>query len=554
MRAASLRLCGLLLSVGALAACGNNQQVGVYNSPPAVSLISPPDGAEYEEGDAIAFEALVEDDFDDPATLQIRWASDVDGELGVNSSIEQGVARLETANLTGGHNHVVSLTAVDSDGESASDSVTVTIFDLPDAPELTVIHPVSGETGVEDEEFEFVVQVSDTSDPPQSLLVEFESDYDGVFCQPTPDKLGVASCEQVLSLVDDYHTVTFTVSDSEGFVTRESVVFTITAGSEIDNDGDGFTEAQGDCDDGDSSVSPIAEEFYNGRDDDCDGIIDNGTEAWDDDGDGWSEIDGDCDDLDPSINPDAIETCDSADEDCDGEIDEDTPCTDDDGDGWTDNDGDCDDPRANTTPAATEIEDGDDNDCDGIIDEGTDAYDDDGDGYTEYDGDCDDADGNTSPAGTEVCGDGIDNDCNGSADDESAVDCSTYYYDYDGDGYGDASTSKCLCGTSGYYTTNNATDCYDQNGDANPTQINYFSTHRGDSSYDYNCDSSEAQYYTASYSCDCDWSGFSCDSYTSGYSGSAPSCGSNGTWESGCDCDWWSCDNTSSSTVTQICN
>lgn len=43
-----------------------------------------------------------------------------------------------------------------------------------------------------------------------------------------------------------------------------------------------------------------------------------------------------------------------------------------------------------------------------------------GPGTVEVDGDCDDADAAVSPAATEVCGNGIDDDCNGVADDGCA--------------------------------------------------------------------------------------------------------------------------------------
>jgi len=42
----------------------------------------------------------------------------------------------------------------------------------------------------------------------------------------------------------------------------------------------------------------------------------------DDDGDGWSPDDGDCDDDDPTVHPGADETCNGIDDDCDGSVDE----------------------------------------------------------------------------------------------------------------------------------------------------------------------------------------------------------------------------------------
>jgi hypothetical protein len=46
-------------------------------------------------------------------------------------------------------------------------------------------------------------------------------------------------------------------------------------------------------------------------------------DATDDDDDGYSELEGDCDDADRSIHPGADDLCDGVDEDCDGQIDED---------------------------------------------------------------------------------------------------------------------------------------------------------------------------------------------------------------------------------------
>ena len=73
--------------------------------------------------------------------------------------------------------------------------------------------------------------------------------------------------------------------------------------------------------------------------------------------------------------------------------------------------GDCDDTDPLVNPGATEIcGDGIDNDCDGVDASGSDV---DGDGFDSCSGDCDDNDSTSYPGAPELC-DGADNDCNGS--------------------------------------------------------------------------------------------------------------------------------------------
>ncbi len=138
------------------------------------------------------------------------------------------------------------------------------------------------------------------------------------------------------------------------------------------------------------------------------------------DGDGYSVADGDCDDDDPYTYPGAPEIGDGADNDCDGEVDEDLDDGDDDDDGYSEADGDCDDANAHVHPGATEVANHIDDDCDGLVDEGTEVYDDDGDGYSELGGDCDDADPEVYPTAPDDDCDGVDDDCDGVVDDAPA--------------------------------------------------------------------------------------------------------------------------------------
>ncbi len=145
--------------------------------------------------------------------------------------------------------------------------------------------------------------------------------------------------------------------------------------------------------------------------------------CWDHDVDGYMDAfcgGDDCDDCDPAIFSGAPEICDGMDSDCDGILPADE--VDEDGDG-SPLCADCDDAVPDTYPGAPEICDGLDNDCDGTIPE--DETDADEDGWAECEGDCDDADAQVNPGMAEDCDNGIDDDCDGLADDFD-MDCAEF--------------------------------------------------------------------------------------------------------------------------------
>ncbi|MBN1283588.1 MAG: hypothetical protein JXA24_07450 [Proteobacteria bacterium] len=185
------------------------------------------------------------------------------------------------------------------------------------------------------------------------------------------------------------------------------------------------------CEGGQAACRPTVEpgermEVCNGEDDNCDGRIDEG---FDKDGDGYTTCMGDCNDRDPKIHPDAVERCDGVDNNCNGLIDDGfnvgghctaglgecrrsgrIACTHD-GSGAA-----CD---AAAGEPSREICDGLDNDCDGKVDEDLGEL-------TCGVGACfrrvpaceggKESQCVPGEPGPELCGDGVDNDCDGRAD------------------------------------------------------------------------------------------------------------------------------------------
>ena len=159
-----------------------------------------------------------------------------------------------------------------------------------------------------------------------------------------------------------------------------------------------------------------------------------------------------------------------------------------DGDGFVAGTGegfDCDDSNPNINPNQSEICDSLDNNCNGEIDEGLreDLYfDADADGagdaerlvsvclgdsrYVDNGDDCDDSDAAIHPGAEEVC-DGADNDCDGTVDGEDAVDAEAWYYDGDGDGYGEPEIEEIACEPSTSFV-DDASDCDDTDASTYP--------------------------------------------------------------------------------------
>jgi hypothetical protein len=315
---------------------GTEVKIGTTNSPPSVTILSPGDGESFDEDSIIHFQAIVSDSYDAPSDLTILWSTDLQGDLNsIALPDSQGNIMFSTANLEVG-SHVVTLTAWDSDESQSQASLQLEIIDLPEDPTIEVLRPTNDDTTIEAVPFSLMVQVWDARDELDTLPVNMLSDVDGEICNTAPSSTGLAECDALLTAGS--HLLTFAVSNSSGYEAYATAYFDVISVLDIDDDGDGFTENQGDCDDNDPTLAPGQPEVANGLDDNCNDTIDEGTVSYDDDGDCFCEhtpchgsinpscstlSDGDCDDTNAGITPVAVEICGNAiDDNCNNTQDE----------------------------------------------------------------------------------------------------------------------------------------------------------------------------------------------------------------------------------------
>ena len=312
---------------------------------------------------------------------------------------------------------------------------------------------------------------SNASDSSGYFVGRFYSDADGVYPW---DGSSTSTVGNVI-FNTGLGTTWYADSDGDGFGSATNTTISATQPT-------GYVADSTDCDDSDADTFPGAA----GNDSSTACMTDADGDGYGDDSPGGGVTAGsDCNDANLSVNPGATEVCDSVDNDCDGTVDEASASdaatwyADSDSDsfgtsattqvscsqpsGYVADSTDCDDSDADTYPGAAS----NDSSTACMTDADGDGYGDDSPASGVTAGsDCNDSNNAISPVATEVC-DSVDNDCDGTVDEDDAADAVTWYADSDSDGFGSSAAPDTSCTQpSGYVAS--STDCDDSDADTYP--------------------------------------------------------------------------------------
>ena len=379
--------------LAAIAGCSNDIQVKqAGNTAPATTIQSPSNGAQFIENDIIEFVGLVVDANGLDDVVVVQWSSTLDGPFGdedLATPDSEGNSRVQTILSAGTHG--ITFSATDSAGETASDTIQLLVGATLSEPMASITEPVNFSQFVQGATVSLIGSASDGQQAADTLDVTWTATNNStgvveeVF-SGYPASSGITTADWFTQEKGDF-ILSLTVIDEDGNTAVAEAFVSVDDPDFVDADGDNFSPATGDCndndpdihpgadetcgdltdhdcngvvddkdldndahideacvnytgklpvddcEDGDSAIYTGAPELDDGKDNDCDGEVDNGGPGYDDDGDCFCEVgpcvgsdgscaqllEGDCDDLDPAVNPSAFDQpdVDYIDDNCD---------------------------------------------------------------------------------------------------------------------------------------------------------------------------------------------------------------------------------------------
>ncbi len=213
---------------------------------PVVEISEPFVGGVYYADRATTLSGAVSDVEDNPESLSVSWTSSVQGDLGVSGSPSASGLTTGEATLDAGQ-HEITLTAVDSDGLSGTDSVVITVIAENTPPDCSIIAPTDGSYNDAGAAVAFEGEGEDSDVTPDRLRGEWRSDRDGELFADALSSSGISTFTTD-ALTVGTHVITFTVTDDADDSCSRSITYTVGSPPvvEITLPGDGDLVTAGD--------------------------------------------------------------------------------------------------------------------------------------------------------------------------------------------------------------------------------------------------------------------------------------------------------------------
>ena len=163
--------------------------------------------------------------------------------MGISGNAFSDGSYVSSTELTEGE-HLITVTATDTHGKTADDSVTVTVGPSNTPPECEVLMPSDNSYGGLGESVVFVGSASDADVPSSYLISDWSSNIDGVLAEDLVPSGGSSTViTENLSL--GTHEITLHVVDEVGGECFDTIIYKVETPSIniiIPNDGDRFNE------------------------------------------------------------------------------------------------------------------------------------------------------------------------------------------------------------------------------------------------------------------------------------------------------------------------
>ena len=142
---------------------------------------------------------------------------------------------------------------------ACSTEVKTTISNTP--PDVEIIEPIEGNIFEVDERILFRGEVSDNQQDPETLLIKWKSDINGVICEDPPSSNGETICATE-NLSPGVHRITLIAIDNKTAISEAYVNIQVGDGSELEPSSEASSEPSGEVSSepsGEASSEPSGE-------------------------------------------------------------------------------------------------------------------------------------------------------------------------------------------------------------------------------------------------------------------------------------------------------